>query len=166
MKTIRNRFLIAALAVVFGTALANSQTAADAPPPPPMHGHEFGMFHMVGFYAKNLDLTDAQKAQMKEIIEKERPTIEPLMKQSHQIEQQLHQYEEGTYTESKVRPLATQQSKVELELTVQRTRIHNELYQVLTADQQAKLKEIEAEHQARMQQHMPDAPPAPPADEN
>jgi protein CpxP len=163
MKTIRTRFLIAALVVVFATVLANSQTAADAPPPPPMHGHEFGMFHMVGFFAKNLDLTDAQKAQMKEIIEKERPTVQPLMEQSHQIEQQLHQYEEGAYNEAKVRSLASQQSKVEVELTVQRTRIHNELYQLLAADQQAKLKELEAQHQARMQ---PDAPPAPPADEN
>ena len=166
MKTIRTRFLIAALVVVFGTVLANSQTAADAPPPLPMHGHEFGMFHMVGFFAKNLDLTDAQKAQMKEIIEKERPTVQPLMEQSHQIEQQLHQYEEGAYNEAKVRSLASQQSKVEVELTVQRTRIHNELYQLLTTEQQAKLKELETQHQARMQQHMPDAPPAPPADEN
>jgi protein CpxP len=165
MKSIRNRFLIAALAVVFGTALANAQTAPDAPPPPPMHGHEFGMFHMIGFFAKNLDLTDTQKAQMKDILEKERPTLKPLMEQSHQVEQQLHQYEEGSYNEAKVRTLAAQQSKVELELTVQRTRIHNELYQVLTADQQAKLKELEAQHQARMQQHMQDAPPAPPAEE-
>src|ERR1700722_10215437 len=104
MKSIRNRFLIAALAVVFGTALANAQTAPDAPPPPPMHGHEFGMFHMIGFFAKNLDLTDTQKAQMKDILEKERPTLKPL-------------------------------------------------------------KELEAQHQARMQQHMQDAPPAPPAEE-
>jgi Spy/CpxP family protein refolding chaperone len=130
-----------------------------------MHGHEFGMFHMIGFFAKNLDLTDAQKAQMKDIVEKERPTLKPLMEQSHQVEQQLHQYEEGSYNEGKVRTLAAQQSKVELELTVQRTRIHNELYQVLTADQQSKLKELEAEHQARMQQHMQDGPPAPPSEE-
>jgi len=49
-----------------------------------------------------------------------------------------------------------------LELTVQRTRIHNELYQLLTADQQAKLKDLEATREARMQQHMQDAPPPPP----
>jgi protein CpxP len=165
MKTIRYRFLIAALAAVFGAAPANSQTASDTPPPPPVHSHEFGMFHMIGFFAKNLDLTDTQKAQMKDILEKERPTLKPLMEQSHQVDQQLRQYEEGSYNEAKVRTLAAQQSKVELELTVQRTRIHNELYQVLTADQQSKLKELEAQHRDRMQQHMQDAPPAPPAEE-
>ena len=43
MKAIRFRFLIAALAVLLGTAIAKSQTADDTPPPPPMHGHHFGM---------------------------------------------------------------------------------------------------------------------------
>jgi periplasmic protein CpxP/Spy len=164
MKTIRFRLLVAALAVVMGTALAKSQTAADAPPPPPPGHGDFGMFHMIGFFAKNLDLTEDQQTQIKSIIEKERPTLKPLMEQSHQIEKQMHQYAEGTYNETKVRALATQQSKVELELSVQRTRIHNELYQVLTSDQQAKLKELEANHEARMQQHMQDNPPPPPAD--
>jgi Spy/CpxP family protein refolding chaperone len=165
MKTIRFRLLVAALAVLMGTAIAKSQTAADAPPSPPPGRGEFGAFHMIGFFAKNLDLTEDQKTQMKTILEKERPAMKPLMQQSHQIEQQLHQYAEGTYNETKVRALATQQSKVELELSVQRTRIHNELFLVLTPDQQAKLKELEANHEARMQQHMQDAPPAPPAEQ-
>jgi Spy/CpxP family protein refolding chaperone len=45
---------------------------------------------------------------------------------------------------------------------VQETRIHSELYQLLTSDQQAKLKEIEANREARMQQHMHGAAPAAP----
>ncbi|HTW60133.1 MAG TPA: Spy/CpxP family protein refolding chaperone [Terriglobales bacterium] len=162
MKTIRFRLLIAAVTVLLGTALTKAQTAEDAPPPPPMHGHEFGMGHMMGFFAKDLDLTADQQAQMKAVIEKEHPVIKPLMQQSRQIEQQLHQYAEGSYNETKVRALAAQQAQVELELTVQRTRIHNELYQLLTADQQAKLKDLEATREARMQQHMQDAPPPPP----
>ena len=75
MKSIRYRFLVAALAVMLGSALAKSQTA-DAPPPPSMHGHEFGMEgHRMGFYAKYLNLTDDQKAQMKAVMHKERPTM-------------------------------------------------------------------------------------------
>ena len=35
MKSIHSRFLIAALAVLMGSAIAKSQTTADAPPPPP-----------------------------------------------------------------------------------------------------------------------------------
>lgn len=153
MKSIRFRLLIAALAVVVGSALAKAQTADSNPPEHSMH-HHFGMEHAVGFYAKKLDLTDAQKAQMKSVLEKERPTMKPLFQQSHQIEQQLRQYAEGTFDEAKVRSLAAQKAQVEQEMTVQRTRIHNELYQLLTPDQQAKMKELEAQHEARMKQHM------------
>jgi periplasmic protein CpxP/Spy len=154
MKSFHLRLLLAALAVLLGTAIAKSQTA-DAPPP--THGHEFGMEHMLGFFAKNLDLTEAQQAQIKSILQKERPVIKPLFQQLHQNELQLRQYAEGSYNEAKVRALATQQSQTQIELAVQTTRIHNELFQILTADQQAKMKEMEANHEARMQQHMQNA---------
>jgi len=164
MKSIRFRLLVAGLAVLLGTAIAKSQTA-DAPPPPPMHGqgHGFEMGeHMLGFFTDMLNLSDAQQTQIKAVMQKEHPVIKPLMQQSHQIDQQLRQYAQGTYDEGKVRALATQKAQVELELTVQRTRVHNELFQLLTPDQQAKMKEIEANHEARMAKHMHDAPPAPP----
>ena len=61
-----------------------------------------------------------------------------------------------------MRALATQQSQTMAELTVQQTRIHSELFQVLTTDQQAKMKEVQARHEARMQRHMHSAPEAPP----
>ena len=159
MKSIRFRFLVAALAVLLGSAIAKSQTA-DAPPP--MRGHEFGMEgHMMGFFAKYLDLSDTQREQMKAVMQKERPTLQPLMQQLHQMESQLKQYEEGTYDEAKVQPLVAQQAQTMVQLKVQETRIHNELFQLLTADKQAEMKEFEANREARMQQHMQSAPPAP-----
>lgn len=163
MKSTRLRFLIAALVVVLGTALANAQTSADAPP---MHGHgpEFGMGGHMGFFARELNLTDDQKAQMKGIMEKEHPTMKPLMQQEHQIDRQLRTYVEGTYDAAKVRALATQKAKLDVEITVQQTRIHNEMYQLLTSDQQAKVKELEANREARMQQHMQNEPPPPPSE--
>jgi Spy/CpxP family protein refolding chaperone len=167
MKSIHFRLLVAVLAVFLGTALAKSQTAeTDMPAGPPPHGPGFGMGgeHMLGFFAERLNLTDAQHAQIKAILQKEQPALKPLFQQSHQIDLQLRQYAEGTYDEAKVRALATQKSQVEAELSVQRTRIHNELFQVLTAEQQTKLKEMEATHEAHMQEHMQQAP-VPPAED-
>lgn len=161
MKSFRYRLLIAALAVWFGTAIANSQTAETAPPPPPMHGHEFGMGGpMMGFFARELNLTDDQKAQMKSIMEKEHPALTPLMQQQRQFDVQLRQYVEGSFDQAKVQALATQKAQIQAQLTVQETRIHNELYQLLTTDQQSQLKQLEAKHEARMHQHMGQAPPA------
>ena len=157
MKSIRFRFLVAALAVMLGAAIAKSQTA-DAAAPPPMHGHEFGMEgHKMGFFAKYLNLTDDQRAQMKAVMHKEHSTMKPLMQQVHQMDQQLKQYVEGTYDEAKVQALVSQQAQTLVQVKVQETRIHNELYQLLTPDQQAKMKEFEANHEARMQKHMPSA---------
>jgi len=165
MKSIRYRFLVAALAVMLGSAIAKSQTA-DAPPPPPMHGHGFGMEgHMMGFWAKSLNLTDDQKAQMKAVMHKEHSTMKPLMLQLHQMDQQLKQYEEGTFDQVKVQGLVAQQSQTLVQVKVEEARIHSEMYQLLTPDQQSKLKELEANREARMQQHMQEhmqnAPAAP-----
>jgi Spy/CpxP family protein refolding chaperone len=162
MKSIRFRFLVAALAVMLGAAIAKSQ-AADETAPQPAHHHSWGMRgHMMGFPFKQLDLTDAQHAQVKAVMQKEHSTMKPLFTQLHQMNQQLKQYSEGTYDEAKVQALVAQQSQTLVQLKVQETRIHNEIYQLLTSDQQAKLKEIEANREARMQQHTQgEAPVAP-----
>jgi protein CpxP len=161
MKSIRFRLFVAGLAVMLGTALAQSQTTDTTPPPPGhrgMHG-ALGMDgHMMEFYAKFLNVTDEQKTQMKAVLQKERPTLQTAMQQLHQMDQQLKQYEEGTYDEAKVQSLVAQQSQTLVQLKVNETRIHNELYQLLTPDQQSKLKEFEANRAARMQQHRQNAP--------
>ena len=164
MKSIRSRFLIAALAVAMGSIVAKAQTA-DAPPAPPMHehGHEFGMGgHMMGFFAQKLNLTEDQKTQMKTVFQKEHPTIKPLMQQEHQIDQQLRQYVEGSFDQDKVQALANQKAQIQAQMTVAETRIHNQMYQLLTPDQQSQLKQIEAKHEARMQEHMNQQPATPP----
>ncbi len=162
MKSIRYRLLIAAMAVMLGSVIAKSQTATDTPPPP-MHGHEFGMHeHRMGFFSKALNLTDDQKTQMKAIMQKEHPAMKPLMQQQHQIDLLLRQYVEGPFDAAKVQALATQKSQIQAQLTVAETRVHNQMYQLLTPDQQTKLKELESNHEARMQKHMQEAPPAPP----
>jgi len=160
MKSIRNRLLVAVIAVLFGAAIAKSQTT-DAPPPPHMHGHEFGMGGgpMMGFFAKQLNLTEDQKAQMKSVMEKEHPTMKPLMEEQRQIDRQLRQYVEGVFDPAKVQALAAQKAQVQAQITVQETRIHNQMYQLLTPDQQTQLKQLEAQHEARMQQHTNQAPP-------
>jgi Spy/CpxP family protein refolding chaperone len=153
MKSIRFRLLVAALAVTLGSALAHSQST-DTTPPPPRHGHGFGMAgHEIGFYVKVLGITDDQKTQMKAVLQKEHPTMKPLMQQMHQLNSQLKQYEEGTFDAAKVQTLVAAQSQTLVQIKVNEARIHSELYQLLTSDQQAKLKELQAARQAKMHQH-------------
>ena len=164
MNSFRIRLLVAALAVVFGSVIARSQTTSDAPPPPPMHRHLGMEGHEMGFFAKQLNLTDEQQAQMKTIMESAHTTMKPLRQQSHQIDQQLHQYamSTGKYDETSVQGLANQKAQIDAQLTVAQTKIHNQMFQLLTPDQQAKAKELVASHEARMQQHMHQGPAAAP----
>jgi protein CpxP len=167
MRVFRFRLIAAALCVLLVTVVAQSQAADTAVAPPEhVHGHRYGMGGTGReFFAKYLNLSDAQRTQMKDILAKERPGLKPLFQQIHQTQLQLKQYEQGAYDEAKVRALAAQQTQVMAELTVQKTRIHSELFQVLTTDQQAKMKEVQAQREARMQRHMQPAAPATPPEQ-
>ena len=128
-----------------------------------MHGHGGGMGpdfgfgfggHMMGYFSDVLDLSQAQQDQIKAILNKEKPTVQPLMKQLMQAHQDLEKLEEsGTFDEAKVRALAAQNTQTLTELIVQKARIHSEVMQVLTPDQKTKLQQLHAKHQARFKSH-------------
>ena len=164
MKSIRFRLLAAAAAVILVAAVAHAQTMRAVH----MQGGErpFGG-HMLHFFGDYLNLTDAQQAQIKDILAKERPTMKPLVQQMAETRRQLRTFEQGTFDEAKVRALATQHSQIMTELIVQRARIHSELFQVLTPEQQAKMKEFMANREQRFQRHMHmhGGPPAEPPSE-
>jgi Spy/CpxP family protein refolding chaperone len=158
MNPVRRRILAVVFGVGLMAAVAFSQTAVH----PAGFGHRGGGFGMLGMMGDYLDLTDAQRTQMKAILAKEKPTIRPLMQQLAQGHQQMHQLEQaGPFDETKVRTLATQQSQTMTELMVQKARIKSELMQVLTADQKTKLAAFEAKRQARFQRHFGRAPADP-----
>lgn len=157
--TTRFKALTAVLAVALCAAMAFSQTAAKLGPETGFGG--FGA-RMLGFYADYLDLTDAQQAQVKDILMKEKPTVLPLIQQLAQAHQQMSQYEQaGNFDEAKVRALASQQSQTMTELLVQKARIKSELTAVLTPEQKDKMAKLEARRAARMQKHLQQTQSAP-----
>jgi periplasmic protein CpxP/Spy len=155
MKSTRIRILTIGAAVMLAVAAAIAQG---------MHGHggpNGDFHHMMGFFTHYLDLTSDQQSQVKAIWEKEKPNLEPLMKQMRQNHADMRTLEaSGPFDEAKARALATSHAQTMIEVEVQHARIKSEMMQVLTADQKAKLAQFEAKHEARMSKHM--APP--PAD--
>lgn len=116
-----------------------------------------GMFggHMVHFFSDYLDLTDAQQAQVKQILAKDQPAVQPLVLQMHENRQQMRQLiESNAFDEAKVRTLASQQAQTMTELTVQKAHLYSDLYQVLTADQKTKLDKFLDRHEQRFARHM------------
>jgi len=120
------------------------------------YGGPGGFRHML----KQLDLTSAQQEQVKAIWTKEKPTLQPLMQQLRQNHSAMSALEaSGPFDEAKTRALATQNSQTMIELQVEHARIKSEIMQILTADQKAKLAQMEANREARMSKHA-SPPPA------
>jgi len=127
----RSKMSIAALAIVLVTGIAMAQHHGG-----PRGGGDFFGGPMLGFFSDYLDLTDAQQAQIKQIIAKEKPALEPLFKQEMQTHRQMMQLiQSSTFDEAKAQSIATQGAQVHAQLEVQHARIASEAYQVLTADQ-------------------------------
>jgi Spy/CpxP family protein refolding chaperone len=151
MKSNHFKILAVALALAVMVAIGVSQTARHA------HMRGDGIFdgHMLRYFARKLDLTDAQQAQVKDIMAKEKPTIRPLRLQMAQGQKQLRELVmSGSFDETKVRELALQQTQTTTQLTVQKARIASELIQVLTPEQKAKLTELVNQHEQRFMNHM------------
>jgi Spy/CpxP family protein refolding chaperone len=153
MKSTRIRILTIGAAVILAVAAAIAQG---------MHGHGGpggGFNHMLEFFTDYLDLSSAQQSQVKAIWEKDKPTLQPLMKQMRQNHADMQALENsGPFDEAKTRALATSNAQTMIELQVQHARIKSEMMQVLTTEQKTKFANFQAKKAARMHEHM-GAPP-------
>jgi protein CpxP len=140
--------MIATCSLILFAGAVMAQDAAPAQPAQPSQpAHQFhGRHHhggMMGMPFHALNLSDAQKAQMKQIMTQERPTLKPLMQQMSQGQSQLRTLElSGNFDEAQARTIATQQSQTMTELTVQRARIESQMVQLLTPDQKTRLNQM------------------------
>jgi len=143
------------VAVVATIAVAHSVRAAEM--------RDDGMFgggrHMMHFFSDYMDLSDAQQQQVKQIMAKDKPALEPLLRQMLENRQQMRQLiESAPFDEGKARALAAQQTATMTELTVQKAHMFSDLYQVLTPDQKTKLDTFLDRHEHRFARHMNNPP--------
>ena len=110
----------------------------------------------MGFMAKQLDLTDAQKAQIKTMMQAQRATLRPLMQQMAQNRLAvLNATANGAFDQAKMQTLANQRAQIMAQLEVQKASMHSQIYnQVLTADQKAKAEQMRQNQIARINQHL------------
>jgi Spy/CpxP family protein refolding chaperone len=156
MKLTRTKILMTALALALLAAVAVSQTEKWGH----MHGDGMAGEHMLSFMTDYLDLTDAQQAQVKDIMAKAKPSMQSFAQQMAQTHVDIAQVvHSGSFDEAKVRSLAAQQSQAMQEMIVQKARIDSQIFQVLTPDQKSKMLKHEAQHEQRMMKHMEEAPP-------
>jgi periplasmic protein CpxP/Spy len=113
------------------------------------HGHGWGGLGEMGFF-RQLNLTDDQKAKMKQIRESYAERNKPLREQLRAKRQELRQASEGgTFNEALATQKLTEMASLEAKLMGEGVRMHQETLSVLTAEQKAQLEQSKAQFKAR-----------------
>ena len=102
---------------------------------------------MVEHISRELNLTDAQKEQLKAAFEAQRPIEEERHAKLEEIRKQIDAATaNGQFDEAVVRPLVNQQVQLQSDSMVDHLRIHAKLYSMLNAEQKAKADEMMKGH--------------------
>jgi Spy/CpxP family protein refolding chaperone len=149
-------FAVAMLAVALCGAvmISYAQQTDNSSPKPVWAGHRHG--GPMGYMVKALNLTDAQKEQIKSIMEANRATNRPLMQQMAQNHlAMLAATSNGAFDQAKVSALAGQQAQLMAQMTVQRESIQHQIYtQVLTPEQRTTADEMRQKQINRINEHL------------
>jgi len=155
MKRSSWMFAVALLAVVVcGAVMISYAQQTDTSAEPAWSGHRHGG-HM-GYMAKALNLTDAQKAQVKSIMQANRTSTRPLMQQMAQNRlAMLTATSNGAFDQAKVTALANQQAQLNAQMTIQKESIQHQIYtQVLTPEQRATADQMRQKQITRINEHL------------
>ena len=159
---------VAVVAVVTtGVVHAQAQDGAGAPPPHarrgpggpggPGFGGPDGFGRGPGGGAmgilRGLDLTDDQRAQVRQVMEGHRDELRAISERvmaAHRAQDDA--ITAAQFDEQAVRAKSAELAAVEADAAVLRAKLHSEVFAVLTPEQQAKAAELKAQREARMQQ--------------
>ena len=111
------------------------QHRGDGPPPPPQD--------MMEHISRELNLSDAQKTQVKAILDAERAATDPLEAKSEEIHKQIEAtVVNGQFDEAQVRTLANQAGQLNADMMVEHIRAHSKIFSILTPEQRVKALEM------------------------
>jgi len=136
------------VAVLSAPLLAQGPDGAGGGHERGMRGH--GRMGMGGLPLRGLDLTDAQREQVRGIMTARQADFKAIgdrLKTAHEAQRQA--VTRVPVDENEIRARVSEASAVEADFAILRARIHEQVYQVLTPEQQAKAKTLAAERQKR-----------------
>jgi len=145
--------------VVFAAAQGRQGGPGGPPPPPPPPN--------LDRMAQDLGLTDAQKVQIKAILDAERDAIETLHPKFDDLHKQIEAATaNGQFDEATVRGLANQQAQLMADQMVEHERAKSKIYSVLTPDQRSRQEAMRQRRSPpdgafRLGQPPPPPPPQP-----
>ena len=159
------RFQVITAGVVVGAVLAAGALHAQQPQRPsgPMRGGfgrggigpggQRGFGPGLGLPLGRLDLTDAQRQQIRSIQEQRAPQLRTLAgKVAEAAEAQRRAAVTVPLDEQAIRAAARDVATAQADLSVERARVYNEVFTVLTPEQQDRVRQMRAQAEARMKE--------------
>ena len=105
-----------------------------------------------GRLAERLNLTDAQREQMRQIAERYRATFQAQRERRGEAGRAFDPLAGGTFDEAAVRAAAQARAAARVEHEVARARMMHEMYNVLTPEQKAQLQTLRQQREQRRQE--------------
>lgn len=145
MKKYLIGFTIFAL-VVISTVFAIGQKGGD------WKGGHRGERGGFGRMAEKLNLTEAQKEQVKQIMEASRAKVQPLREQMKANHQKMEAATaNGQFDEAAVSAIAQEQATIGAQLIVEKERAKSQMFQILTAEQKVQFEQFKSQMKDRFQ---------------
>jgi Spy/CpxP family protein refolding chaperone len=108
-----------------------------------------------GFGLRALDLTEAQREQVRQLTQQFREQTKPLVARVQTAQESRRQALEAIpFNEQQIRSAAQALAEAEADLAVQRGRFQSDVYALLTPEQQGRLQKMRADRDARLKQRM------------
>jgi protein CpxP len=165
MTGMTKRFGLVAGAVIVALGLASvyvsAQNSSGGPGPfmgrgrgGPGGGGAMGMLGPLGpMVMERLNLTDAQRAQIKSVAEAHKTDLKAVGDRAFAAHQALDAViQADTVDESAIRARSADVAVVDADMAVMRAQIRAEVWQILTPDQQTQARTLQAQLEQRMQQ--------------
>jgi periplasmic protein CpxP/Spy len=149
-QMIRSKALAAGAAVALTAGLAVAAIAQDGP-----QGRRGGPGDVGrgGFPLGQLDLTEAQRTQVRDVMQRHRDEMAEAgrrLRAAHDAQREA--IETVPVNEALVRSTSQGLAAAQTDMAVLQARVHSEIHQLLTPEQQAKAKELKAQRESRQKQ--------------
>ena len=152
IRGIHSKALMAAAVVLLVAGLGVVVHAQDGPGRRGPFGHGGpGRGAMLGL--AQLDLTDAQREQVRDVMQKYRPQMQESGKRLHDAhEAQRAAVETVPVNEGLVRSTSQTLANAQTDMALLQARIHSDVWSLLTPEQQEKAKQLKAQREVRMKE--------------
>lgn len=151
--------LIAGTVFVFAQTSEKPEDRFGGPDKMRKGGHRGSKHGGSGFMFRGLDLTDEQKAQLKEIHDGNEAKLAPVFEALKANREKMDAATaNGAFDEATVTAIANEQAALSAQLIVEKERVKSQSFAILTPEQKAKFEERKAKYAERFNREKPQAP--------